>query len=192
TREEIARHVVSAEKGRMIKNNHHYRGHSQRIADLEAAIVALLDDGQGVALCQLLQQTSPRIYKDQLVATRSLLCAHPPAGADWWQNLLAHQRLTAQQLQRHLEARAQAQARGRSPADDTPAPWESSATAHTGRRARARRARRAARRAARRGRARAPRRRRRRGGSRVAARRGGGSRPGRARDPPPPPGCSRR
>lgn len=129
TREEIARHVVSAEKGRMIKNNHHYRDHSQRIADLEAAIVALLDDGQGVALCQLLQQTSPRIYKDQLVATRSLLCAHPPAGADWWQNLLAHQRLTAQQLQRHLEARAQAQARGRSPADDTPAPWESSATA---------------------------------------------------------------
>src|SRR5690606_14146333 len=47
TREEIARHVVSAEKGRMIKNNHHYRDHSQRIADLEAAIVALLDDGQG-------------------------------------------------------------------------------------------------------------------------------------------------
>ena len=120
---EIARHAVSAEKGRTIKNNHHYRDHAQRIADLEAAVISLLDDDHGIALCQLLQQTSPRIYKDQLVAVRSLLRTHQPAGTDWWQNLLAHQRLTAQQLQRHLEAREQAQARGRPPTADTPAPW---------------------------------------------------------------------
>lgn len=123
TADEIARHVVSAEKGRIIKNNHHYRDRAQRIADLEAVIVSLLADGQGMALCRLLQQTSPRIYKDQLVAARSLLRAHPQADADWWHNLLAHQRLTAQQLQRHLEAREQAQARGRCPADDPPTPW---------------------------------------------------------------------
>ena len=122
TGNEIARHVLSAEKGRIIKNNHHYRDRAQRIADLEAGIVALLDDSHGKALCRLLQQTSPRIYKDQLVAARSLLRAHEPAGADWWQDLLAHQRLTAQQLQRHLEARKQARTRGRSPAEDTPAP----------------------------------------------------------------------
>ena len=120
--EELARHVVSAEKGRITKNTHHYRDHAQRIADLEAAIVALLDDSQGKALCRLLQQTSPRIYKDQLVAARSLLRAHQPVETDWWHNLLSHQRLTAQQLQRHLEAREQARARGRPPAEETPAP----------------------------------------------------------------------
>jgi transposase len=124
--EELARHVVSAEKGRIIKNNHHYRDHAQRIADLEAAIVALLDDSQGKALCRLLQQTSPRIYKDQLVAARSLLRAHQPVETDWWHNLLAHQRLTAQQLQRHLEAREQARARGRPPAEEMPAPCSDS------------------------------------------------------------------
>ena len=124
--EELARHVVSAEKGRIIKNNHHYRDHAQRIADLEAAIVALLDDSQGKALCRLLQQTSPRIYKDQLVAARSLLRAHQPVETDWWHNLLSHQRLTAQQLQRHLEAREQARARGRPPAEEMPAPCSDS------------------------------------------------------------------
>ena len=124
--EELARHVVSAEKGRIIKNNHHYRDHAQRIADLEAAIVALLDDSQGKALCRLLQQTSPRIYKDQLVAARSLLRAHQPVETDWWHNLLSHQRLTAQQFQRHLEAREQARARGRPPAEEMPAPCSDS------------------------------------------------------------------
>src|SRR5690606_17733978 len=66
---------------------------------------------------------------DQLVAPLRPQCARPLPGADWRQILLPHQRVTAQRLQRHLEARAQAQARGRSPADDTPATWESSATA---------------------------------------------------------------
>lgn len=113
TGDEIARHTLCREKGRIIKNNNHYRDPAQRIADLETAIGGLLPAGQATALCQLLKTTSPRIYKDQLVGARDLLKAHAPVDPDRLQELLQHPRLTARQLRQHLEAWRQAQIRGR-------------------------------------------------------------------------------
>lgn len=140
TGDEIARHVLSREKGRIIKNNHHYRDPAQRIADLEKAINGLLPAGQGTALCRLLKETSPRIYKDQLVGARDLLKAHAPIDSERLADLLQHPRLTARQLREHLEAWQQAQARGRSPepicvpgADSQLAPADLSAYARLGR-----------------------------------------------------------
>lgn len=113
----IATHALCAEKGRTIKNNHHYRDHAQRIADLEQAISALLPTDQGTLLCRLLQRTSPRIYKDQLVAARSLLREHAPVDALLVDELLQRRQLTATALKRYLEAWQQAQVRGRTLVD---------------------------------------------------------------------------
>jgi transposase len=113
TRKEIARHTLCREKGRIIKNNNHYRDPAQRIADLESTIAGLLAPDQAAALCRLLKATSPRIYKDQLVGARDLLKAHGPIAPDRLKDLLQHPRLTARQLRQHLEAWQQAQTRGR-------------------------------------------------------------------------------
>src|SRR3546814_5013537 len=72
----IAVHELCAEKGRTVKNTHHYRDHAQRIVDLEQAIAALIPHETAAALCAVLKRTSPRIYKDQLVAVRALLRDH--------------------------------------------------------------------------------------------------------------------
>lgn len=140
TGEEIARHTLCREKGRIIKNNNHYRDPAQRIADLEKAIAGLLASGQATALCRLLKETSPRIYKDQLVGARDLLKAHGPVDPDRLEEVLQHPRLTARQLRQHLEAWQQARARGRdteieyAPGTDSQlAPAGLSAYAHLGR-----------------------------------------------------------
>jgi len=129
TGEEIARHTVCLEKGRTIKNNHHYRDHTQRIADLEEAIGRLLAPEQANTLCQLLKRTSPRIYKDQLVAARDLLKAHRPVKSEQMAELLEHRELTAMGLRRHLEAWAQAAVRGRSVRDRVYDPHDQTAGA---------------------------------------------------------------
>src|SRR5690606_13576345 len=72
--ERIAVHALCTEKGRIVKNNNHYRDHAQRITELEAAIEAQLDEDVGRQLCRLLKRTAPRIYKDQLRAVRNLCC----------------------------------------------------------------------------------------------------------------------
>lgn len=117
TGEQIASHTLCTEKGRVIKNTHHYRDHAQRITDLEAAIGGLLPEGQGDKLCRLLQQTSPRIYKDQLAAARTLLLEHAPVDSALIEDLVRQRQLTATALKRYLEAWQQAEARGRAVQD---------------------------------------------------------------------------
>lgn len=124
TGEVIATHALCIEKGCTLKNNHHYRDQTQRIIDLEASIREALTDTQGEALCRLLKQTSPRIYKDQLVATRNLLRQHAPVEAALIDDLLQHHQLTATGLQRRLEAWQQARARGRAVHDAPVEPWQ--------------------------------------------------------------------
>lgn len=140
TGDEIARHCLCHEKGRIIKNNHHYRDPAQRIADLEKAIGDLVPADQATALCRLLKETSPRIYKDQLTGARDLLKAHAPIDPARLKELLQHPRLTATQLRQHLEAWQQARVRGRDATpDDHPssdsqlAPADLSAYAQLGR-----------------------------------------------------------
>lgn len=125
TGEQIASHTLCTEKGRIIKNTHHYRDHDQRIADLEAVIVELLPEGQGDRLCRLLQQTSPRIYKDQLAAARTLLREHKPVDPVLIEDLVQQRQLTATALKRYLEAWQHAKARGRAVLDQCYAPHAS-------------------------------------------------------------------
>ncbi len=118
TGEAIAMHELCAQRGRIVKNNHHYRDHAQRIADLEQAIAALIPQETGAALCAVLKRTSPRIYKDQLVAVRALLQDHQPVDAVLMTGLSQRHELTASMLKRYLQANQQARQRGRI----TPAP----------------------------------------------------------------------
>jgi len=117
TGEQIATHALCTEKGRVIKNTHHYRDHDQRISDLEEAVSGLLPEGQGDRLCRLLQQTSPRIYKDQLAGARTLLREHHPVDPALVEELVQHRQLTATALKRYLQAWQQAQVRGRAVQD---------------------------------------------------------------------------
>lgn len=72
----IAEHVISLEKGQIIKNTHHYRDMKQRVETLEAAIAQQLGDSASQRLCALLKATSPEIYKDQLLGTRQIIATH--------------------------------------------------------------------------------------------------------------------
>lgn len=115
TGERIATHALCLEKGRTVKNNHHYRDPAQRIAELEASIAESLPNEVGQALCRLLKATSPRIYKDQLVGVRDLLRRHAPVAPELLEVLTQQARLTASTVQRYLEAWQQAEVRGRKP-----------------------------------------------------------------------------
>ena len=96
-----------------VKNNHHYRDHAQRITDLEQSITTLIPESIARALCALLKRTSPRIYKDQLVAVRGLLKDHQFVDSELLEGLSQRHELTASMLKRHLEANQQAGQRGR-------------------------------------------------------------------------------
>src|SRR3546814_6640728 len=96
--------------------------HAQRITDLERGIDSILPDALGATLCQLLKRTSPRIYKDQLVAARDLLMAHAPVDTALLGELCERSELTATGLKRYLEAWQQAKARGRIIGDHDYAP----------------------------------------------------------------------
>lgn len=109
----IASHALNTEKGRIVRNNHHYRDHAQRISDLEQAIADVVPAHTAQALCAVIKQTSPRIYKDQLVAVRDILRASLPLDAELLADLSCRQALTAQTLKRYLQANEQAQRRGR-------------------------------------------------------------------------------
>jgi transposase len=109
----IARHPRCPDKGRILKNTHHYRDHAQRVADLEQGIAALVGLAPGAALCAQLKRSEPKIYKDQLVATRDLLRAHSPVDPALTEQLAQRRGLTATRLKQYLEASQRAAARGR-------------------------------------------------------------------------------
>lgn len=113
TSKTIAIHELSTAKGVTVKNNHHYRDHAQRITDLEQSITTLIPESIARALCALLKRTSPRIYKDQLVAVRGLLKDHQCVDPELLEGLSQRHELTASMLKRHLEANQQAGQRGR-------------------------------------------------------------------------------
>lgn len=115
TDERIASHALCLEKGRTLKNNHHYRDPNQRIAELEQAIAQCLPAGESEALCRLLKATSPKIYKDQLIGVRDLLRRYGPVEAELLALLTQQPQLTARGVERYLEAWRQAQVRGRQP-----------------------------------------------------------------------------
>lgn len=113
TAELIASHTLSLEKGRTLKNRHHYRDPALRIEKLESAVCQQLPDGVGQALCRLLKKTSPKIYKDQLAGVRDLLQRYTPVDDGLIHDLTERSHLTATGLQQYLQAWQQAKHRGR-------------------------------------------------------------------------------
>lgn len=137
TGDTIAVHGLCTEKGRIIKNNHHYRDHAQRIADLERAVATLVPTDTAQALCALIKRSSPRIYRDQLVAVRALLQEYMPVDMDLVLDLTQRHELTASMLKRYLQANQQAKQRGRlvpTPVSGQPwlTPLDLGAYAHVG------------------------------------------------------------
>ncbi len=105
TGKEVARHGLSHGKGEVIKNNDHYRDKQAQIADLEELISQQIGEAVGKRLCALLKQTSPRIYKDQLVGLKSLLKRHEMP-SELLTKLCDRPALTTTQIRDHLEAYA--------------------------------------------------------------------------------------
>jgi hypothetical protein len=104
----IAEHVISLEKGQIIKNTHHYRDMQQRVEALEAALEQQLGESASQRLCALLKTTSPKIYKDQLLGAKQIIAAHivhyGDISADLLERILTAPRLTATQLRSMLDA----------------------------------------------------------------------------------------
>jgi hypothetical protein len=104
----IAEHIISLEKGQIIKNTHHYRDMQQRVDLLESAIEAQLGDNVSQRLCVLLKATSPKIYKDQLLGVKQVIATHTvqygEINADLLERILTATRLTASQMRNMLEA----------------------------------------------------------------------------------------
>ena len=106
--QQIAEHVISLEKGQIIKNTHHYRDMQQRVETLEAALSEQLGDHDSQRLCTLLKASSPKIYKDQLLGAKQVIATHTvqygEINADLLDRILTSTRLTASQLRNMLEA----------------------------------------------------------------------------------------
>ena len=107
----------------MVKNTHHYRDHAQRVSKLESEIDTLIGNEIGHQLCQQLKRSEPKIYKDQLVATRNLLKRHEPVDPVLITTLAERPGMTATRLQSYLEAAQAAVLRERQP-EPLPEPKE--------------------------------------------------------------------
>lgn len=104
TGDEIARHVVFTGKGKIIKNNNHYRDLSQTIATHESDIHEQLGDDLGQRLCRCLQTAFPDNYKDQLVGLKSILKQHQPLNLELLEVLSQRTSVSARQVKEFLQA----------------------------------------------------------------------------------------
>jgi hypothetical protein len=100
----IAEHVICHEKGRIIKNNNHYRDHEKHVRDFEAQVKEQLEEPLGSRICSLLKATSPQIYKDQLAGLIKILSRHDEVNLDVMEKLSQRPRLTATMIRDYLEA----------------------------------------------------------------------------------------
>ena len=100
----IATHTLFLGKGKIVKNNHHYRDQSLRIEALEQELTEQLAHPDSSKLLALIKQSSPRIYKDQLVGLRQMFARLGVPTESQLQRLCERPRLTATQLGSLLEA----------------------------------------------------------------------------------------
>jgi transposase len=101
---EIGRHTLVLGTGHIIKNTDHYRDVSVRIADYEANINGLVGDAAGRQLCQLIKQTSPNIYRDQLAGVLQIIRKLEHVDKRLIARVINRPRLTATQLKDYVEA----------------------------------------------------------------------------------------
>lgn len=102
----LARHVLAAGSGEILKNANHYRDRAQQVSELEGAIASHLPEPLAARLCALLKASEPNIYKDQLRAAARLLQAHAPADIALIERLCEQPRLSATRLREWLQAHA--------------------------------------------------------------------------------------
>ena len=97
----IASHALCSDKGKVVKNTHHYRDHAQRVSKLESDIDALIGNEIGHQLCQQLKRSEPKILQGssrwcprlaQAPRTRGSRVDHDAGRASW------HDRHTAAKL----------------------------------------------------------------------------------------------
>ncbi|XKF16129.1 IS21 family transposase [Halomonas sp. BLK-85] len=120
TGEILAEHALCLDKGRIIKNNNHYRDREARVAQLETEINQILGDPLGQALCQQIKRTEPKIIKDQLVALKSILTHLEHEDRTLLAQLAERPGITAGKIKRYLEAERQARSKGRYPGHGLP------------------------------------------------------------------------
>ena len=113
TDQHIATHELCPDKGMTIKNTNHYRDHSQRISDLEQQIEQLIGADVAQALCQQVQRSEPKIYKDQLYALRNLLRQQADIDIALLGELARRPGISVTRVRDYLEARAAARQRER-------------------------------------------------------------------------------
>lgn len=87
-----------------MKNNHHYRDIQKKVSEIEQSISECIGQDYGKALCALLKQTEPKIYKDQLNAANNLLRRHSPVNEIILKSVVDRPALTATKLRDFLEA----------------------------------------------------------------------------------------
>ena len=104
TDEEIARHSLCTGKGKIIKNNHHYRDLTLRTETLEQELTELIAHPDSAQLLVLIKRSSPKIYKDQLVGLRQIFARLGVPTGPQLQRLCQRPRLTATQLESLLKA----------------------------------------------------------------------------------------
>ena len=104
TSDEIARHLLTTGKGKVIKNPDHYRDPTVRIERLEQHLRDLVGQSVADTLSKLLKASKPRIYKDQLAGVNSLLKRHQPVSSELLEKLCQRPRLTATLVRDFLQA----------------------------------------------------------------------------------------
>ena len=107
TNSEIARHELSLRKGEIIKKEHHYRDLEELTSVLEKKIIDQLGEPLGIALCQAIKKTMPKIYKDQLRGVINILSSLPfPIEPEVITRLCQRPSLTASAVKDYLTAYA--------------------------------------------------------------------------------------
>ena len=115
---EIAHHDVHSGKGKIIKNNHHYRDPAVKVAELEQALSLTLGEEFSTLLFTLLKKTSPKIYKDQLVGVKGIINRLGVPTAEQLITLCQRPKLTATQFEELLKAMQQAPERWQNPTEE--------------------------------------------------------------------------
>lgn len=109
--EEITRHEVYAGKGAILKNGDHYRNKEITITKLEKDIDDVIRPVPTASLLSLIKETSPEIYKDQLVGLLQILHRHGPVSAELMAWICDRPSLTATQFRTFLEVGPELMAR---------------------------------------------------------------------------------
>lgn len=73
----MANHIVSQEKGKLIKNPNHYRDFTKSIREVEQEVESIIPAELAQKTCKSLKKNNPKIYRDQLVGLKRVHKNYP-------------------------------------------------------------------------------------------------------------------